>query len=92
MSAWTTLRNAVEAIVEPEIAAAITLGQAILSDSEAAAAGNVTKSFDAAVSAFESTPGTLEIKALAAGAAFIELLVGYEVAIVKKDTSATTAA
>jgi hypothetical protein len=88
MSAWTNFRNALEALVDPEIAAATTFGQAVLSDTEAAASGNITTSFTNAITAFTETPGTLEVRVFAAGAAFVTALVGYEVSIIKKDAQA----
>src|SRR4051812_26569952 len=87
MSAWTTFRNALEAILDPEIAAATTFGQAVLSDIEAAASGNITSAFDNGVAAFETTPGGLEAKAIAALVALGTTLLGYEIAIIKKDAA-----
>lgn len=88
MSEWTIFRNALEAILDPEIAAATTLGQAVVSDVEAAASGNITSAFTGAVAAFTTTPGTLEVKVLALAASFVTTMVGYEVAIIKKDVTA----
>lgn len=86
MSKWTTFRNSIEAIFDPEIAAATTFGQAVFSDTEAAAGGNITSSFDDAVMAFE-VPGTLETRLIAAVTVFATKMLGYEVAIIKKELS-----
>lgn len=88
MSKWTAFRNAVETVFTPEINAAAVLGETVVNDSEASAGGNITKAFSDATTAFSVTPGGLEAKAIAAGIAFVTALVGYEVAIIKKDVAA----
>lgn len=87
MSAWTDFRNAVEAILQPEVAAAASFGDAVLNDTEAAGSGNITSAFAAAVAAF-TAGSTLEERVFAAGAAFVTTLLGYEVNIVRADASA----
>jgi hypothetical protein len=91
MGQTLSFRNAVEALIQPEIHAGVDFAHTVKSDSEAAASGNVTSAFLAATSAFSTTPGTLEVRVFAAIGAFATTLLGYEVGIIRKDAAAAVA-
>lgn len=82
-SAWVDFRNAVESIVEPPLAAGLTLVKAIVDDEEAAATGNLETAFENGLAAFAAAPGALEVRVFAFLSAFAEKLLGEAVTVAK---------
>ena len=79
------IRNALEALVQPEMQAAINFAEQVKNDSETALSGNLSNAFENAGAAFLETGGTVELRVFAAVAALAQTLLGYEVSIIKAD-------
>lgn len=91
MSEFTDIRNSIEALFTPAAREAINFVHVLETDAEAVGSADLQAAFISAGAAFSETPGTLEVKALAALTAFGTTLLGETVTVVKEAASQTVA-